>query len=107
MIEREDRLVEHQNGIIEAKIIGACIGNFFDGPNHVVAEVPNRAAREWRKVGQLDGLEMIHGGSKFCDEVRRLPIAVAHDEEWIDADEGIARDSFPTFNAFEQKGVRS
>src|SRR5437867_5606009 len=106
MIKRKEGLVEHQSRIVDTKIVNAGLRNLFDRSNHVVAEVADSAAREWRKVRQLHEFEARHRRAQVFNEVRRMPITIARYEKWVDAQEGISRNPFPAFNALEKKCMR-
>src|SRR5262249_14989648 len=87
MIERQNGLIKHQNGIVHAEIIDARLWNIFDGSNHLVAEIPDRSAGEWRQVGQLHGFETLHRRAQILNEVRGFAITASRYQKGIDAEE--------------------
>src|SRR3954470_10618704 len=92
MVKRQDGLVKHQNGVIHSEVVSPCIGNIFDRANHVVAEVADGAASEWRKTRNLHRFELRHRLAKVLDELFAGTVfsAATHDEKRITAQERIA-----------------
>src|SRR4051794_30339754 len=107
VIECQHGFIEHENSVIDSEIVDSRARNIFDRSDHVVTEVAHGAAGEGRKVGELDGFEAIHRGPQILEKVRRSSVLKALDQERITAQEGISRDSFAAFNAFQKKCVRS
>jgi len=55
---------------------------------------------------RLGHAETVHRFAQVIHEISRLPVAITRDEKRLDAQEGIACDSFATFYGFEEKRIR-
>ena len=68
MIKRENRLIKHQNGVVDAEIVHAGFRT-TSMVRTIIAEISDRATSKRRKIGQLHRFKPVHGRANTFDEV--------------------------------------
>ena len=93
MIEHDQRVGQHQRQVGNADRVWVWLAELFDGAHEVVGEHPNRAAGEWRQVGQRRDIEAAELCSGQRVRVARIAERPAQHAAGPEADERVAPDS--------------
>ena len=117
VIEGDEAQVKHHHAIVEADVVASSRGDAFHEPNHIVGEITDGAGDQGREPWHADRAVARGEPPQLLDGIALQfgALAAAFDGALaagrakyflrIGPGEGVARDGFAAFDAFQQEGI--